>query len=291
MAVVLRRMPHVALKHCCAQGYTCTSGKCAKKNISLPFLQVISNTVKKAPPHLDNIECPDGKSQCPDGNTCCLTGSSTYGCCPKVDAVCCHDMIHCCPFGYKCDTSDGKCTGSQHPLLELLGGPRKVAPPTLIDAPPLNNVNCDGESQCPDGNTCCLTKSDTYGCCPKVNAVCCPDRVHCCPEGYSCDTQEGKCKSSNHPLLDLYVHAEQAPPPVEKVICPGGDMQCPDKNTCCSTGKDSYGCCPQANAVCCSDKKHCCPEKYTCDIGRCLRAHLEHPLLQLVASGQVHVLY
>ena len=52
-----------------------------------------------------------------------------------------------------------------------------------------SNVVCpDGESQCPDGNTCCKLASGQYGCCPLPEAVCCNDHVHCCPHGYTCDT-------------------------------------------------------------------------------------------------------
>ena len=51
----------------------------------------------------------------------------------------------------------------------------------------LSNVVCpDGQSECPDGNTCCKLSSGAYGCCPLPSAVCCSDGVHCCPNGYSC---------------------------------------------------------------------------------------------------------
>ena len=51
----------------------------------------------------------------------------------------------------------------------------------------LQSVVCpDGQSECPDGNTCCKTSSGEYGCCPLPKAVCCSDGVHCCPNGYTC---------------------------------------------------------------------------------------------------------
>ncbi|CAF1420698.1 unnamed protein product [Adineta ricciae] len=48
------------------------------------------------------------------------------------------------------------------------------------------------------------------------------------------------------------------------VPCPGGSS-CPDGNTCCQLSSGQYGCCPLADAVCCSDHLHCCPNGYTCD--------------------------
>ncbi|KAF2365824.1 Granulin [Trinorchestia longiramus] len=44
---------------------------------------------------------------------------------------------------------------------------------------------------------------------------------------------------------------------------------CLDKNTCCPTHRpEREGCCPYANATCCSDKIHCCPEGSRCDVKR-----------------------
>ena len=51
----------------------------------------------------------------------------------------------------------------------------------------LRNVKCPGgQSECPDGYTCCKLSSGDYGCCPLPKAVCCSDGVHCCPNGYTC---------------------------------------------------------------------------------------------------------
>lgn len=43
-------------------------------------------------------------------------------------------------------------------------------------------------------------------------------------------------------------------------------QSCPDGDTCCDTTSGIYGCCPLPNASCCSDKKHCCPNGYKCDL-------------------------
>lgn len=56
-----------------------------------------------------NVLCPDGQSECPAGNTCCRLMSGRYGCCPLPQAVCCSDLLHCCPNGYSC-SSGGFCT-------------------------------------------------------------------------------------------------------------------------------------------------------------------------------------
>ena len=50
------------------------------------------------------------------------------------------------------------------------------------------------------------------------------------------------------------------------VVCPGGQVQCPDGSTCCKLSSGQWGCCPLPNAVCCSDGEHCCPQVYTCDV-------------------------
>ena len=49
------------------------------------------------------------------------------------------------------------------------------------------------------------------------------------------------------------------------IKCPDGG-ECPKGDTCCPTTAGAYGCCPDPNAVCCSDGKHCCPEGYQCDV-------------------------
>ena len=59
------------------------------------------------------------------------------------------------------------------------------------------NVNCgDGEMYCMDGQTCCLSDSGGFGCCPVPNAICCSNGVHCCPQGYICDYGSGGCRKS-----------------------------------------------------------------------------------------------
>ena len=66
------------------------------------------------------------------------------------------------------------------------------------------------------------------------------------------------------------------------VICPDGKHECPSSNTCCSLDTaDGYGCCPDANAVCCNDGKHCCKQGYACDEtnGNCVQRESSVPML------------
>ncbi|XP_048579549.1 progranulin-like isoform X2 [Nematostella vectensis] len=223
--------------HCCPNGYTCNSsgGTCNKGDSVLPLF-------KKTPAkQLKHVVCPDGTSQCPDGNTCCKLSSGQYGCCPLPNAVCCDDGVHCCPNGYTCNSSSGTCSEGDSVLPLFKKTPAKQ----------LKNVVCPDEtSQCPDGNTCCKLSSGQYGCCPLPNAVCCDDGVHCCPNGYTCDTSSGSCNKGDS-VLPLFKKtlAKQ----LKNVVCPGGEAECPDGNTCCKLSSGQYGCCPLPNAVCCDD--------------------------------------
>ncbi|CAF1393526.1 unnamed protein product [Adineta steineri] len=115
-----------------------------------------------------------------------------------------------------------------------------------------NTVPCPGgSSSCPDGSTCCQLSSGEYGCCPLVDAVCCSDHLHCCPQGTTCDVEHSRCNK--------FVNVKDVP-------CPGGSSSCPDGSTCCQLQSGQYGCCPLADAVCCSDHLHCCPQGTTCDV-------------------------
>ena len=246
-------------EHCCPAGYTCTgSGACTRGDSVIPMFV-------KQPATPKNVDCPDGRSQCPDANTCCILASGKYGCCPKPNAVCCSDHVHCCPSGYTCDVSAGTCTKGDS-IVSLF-----IKQPAIETAP--KNVDCpDGRSQCPDANTCCILASGKYGCCPKPNAVCCSDHVHCCPSGYTCDVSAGTCTKGDS-IVSLFVKQPAIETAAKSVMCPDGSSMCPDGNTCCKLASGKYGCCPKPNAVCCSDHVHCCPSGYTCDVsaGTCTK--------------------
>ncbi|GIX94949.1 hypothetical protein CEXT_606251 [Caerostris extrusa] len=63
----------------------------------------------KTDKYLD-IFCPGRKQRCPSENTCCLVGKDKYGCCRYEEAVCCADLIHCCPLNTVCNTETMECT-------------------------------------------------------------------------------------------------------------------------------------------------------------------------------------
>ncbi|XP_064613594.1 progranulin-like [Liolophura sinensis] len=139
-----------------------------------------------------------------------------------------------------------------------------------------------GQSQCPEGSTCCKLASGQYGCCPLPKAVCCSDHTHCCPSGTTCDTSQGKCNRGE--ISTPWLKKQPALPrvSVSNVVCPDGQSQCPDGSTCCKLASGQYGCCPLPKAVCCSDHTHCCPSGTTCDTsqGKCNRGEISTPWLK-----------
>ena len=137
----------------------------------------------------------------------------------------------------------------------------------------VNSVICpDGQSECPDQNTCCKLSSGQWGCCPLPKAVCCSDGVHCCPNGYTCDVSEGTCtrKSTIIPMLTK-LPALMKTPDENSVICPDGQSECPDRNTCCKLSSGQWGCCPLG---------------YTCHVseGSCRKRSLRISMFQKVGA-------
>ncbi|XP_074659411.1 uncharacterized protein LOC141912098 isoform X2 [Tubulanus polymorphus] len=248
--------------HCCPSGTTCdvTAGKCNRADGSSVAM------VKKVPALPQSVLCPDKQGTCPTGSTCCLLGSGKYGCCPLPNAVCCNDHLHCCPSGTTCDVTAGKCNRADG---------SSVAMVKKVPALPQSVLCPDKQGTCPTGSTCCLLGSGKYGCCPLPNAVCCKDHLHCCPSGTTCDVTAGKC---NRGRLSFAMVTKIAASPSNEmlpsnVICPDQGT-CPTGNTCCLLSSGGYGCCPLPQAVCCSDRLHCCPSGTTCDVtaGKCNRA-------------------
>ncbi|NXT29833.1 GRN protein, partial [Syrrhaptes paradoxus] len=144
----------------------------------------------------------------------------------------------CCPRGSRCSADGQSCI---------------VSPGTGGSQVAARAVTCpDGQSECPDNATCCVTPSGTWGCCPmpQVTPPCC------------------------HPL------SQGGDPALTVPLSPAGDVRCdevtscPDGNTCCRLSSGAWGCCPLEEAVCCPDHVHCCPQGYTCDPtgGTCLQA-------------------
>ena len=252
--------------HCCPHGYACTgSNTCSRGDSIIAAVERRPNVKAKAGfsrrvetvKSPQNVICPDSESQCPSGDTCCKLSSGVYGCCPVPQALCCSDGKHCCPEGYKCDTGAGTCTKGDSILTILEKQPAIKSP---------QNVMCpDDKSQCSSNTTCCKLTTGEYGCCPQINAVCCSDGKHCCPKGYACNVGSGTCTKGDSILTILEKQPAIKSP--QNVMCPDDKSQCSSNATCCKLTTGEYGCCPQINAVCCSDGKHCCPKGYACNVG------------------------
>ncbi|XP_053309322.1 progranulin [Spea bombifrons] len=232
--------------HCCPNGFTCSGDSCIGDGVSIPLLKKFLAVPQKA----SDVPC-DETSSCPDKTTCCRLASGEWGCCPLEQAVCCSDHVHCCPSGYTC--SGGKCIqgGLSIPWLKKI--------PALTQE--VTNVQCDEETSCPEGNTCCRLATGEWGCCPIEKAVCCSDHLHCCPSGYTCDVSTGSC---NKPQAETPPSVKTSPiQPVDYVWC-DSQHACYDGQTCCVGPGGVWTCCPYPVGVCCPDRIHCCPYGHVC---------------------------
>ncbi|XP_034611933.1 progranulin isoform X3 [Trachemys scripta elegans] len=244
--------------HCCPQGTTCDlpHSQCASTLGQTQLLTRLLDTAERA----REVRC-DEQTSCPDGCTCCRKSTGAWACCPLLEAVCCQDHVHCCPKGHTCDPAGGRCQPPAAPIPWLEKTPARVR--ALSTG---RDVQCDEQTSCPDGNTCCRLSTGAWGCCPLVEAVCCQDHVHCCPKGHKCDPA-GKCQQA---LLSV-PWAPKAPAHIIVAAQSRGvkcnqTVSCEDGQTCCKSGMGSWACCHLPNAVCCEDHQHCCPSGYTCDL-------------------------
>ncbi|KAH7963400.1 hypothetical protein HPB52_020933 [Rhipicephalus sanguineus] len=146
--------------------------------------------------------------------------------------------------------------------------------------------------RCPDGSlchktgTCCLLPVGRYSCCILTNAVCCSARSSCCPEHYICDEASNLCapaaaaREHSEPRNATTTTAKAASKrtvsarELHMTKCPAGETYCfRDNSTCCRQETGSYGCCPDKDAVCCSDLVNCCPRGFACirGTGNCVQ--------------------
>ena len=75
----------------------------------------------------------------------------------------------------------------------------------------------------------------------------------------------------------------------QNIVCPDGKSECFSNSTCClSVSGTYYNCCPELDAVCCSDRQHCCPIGTNCDVGagRCMQVKVVCPDHTLCFLGQ-----
>ena len=107
---------------------------------------------------------------------------------------------------------------------------QKISPIEIIGEN-VENVPCPGgQEACPDQTTCCQMASGQYACCPapKVCLI---------------------ISFQNIKLLQKISAIGLVKEKVEKVPCPGGQVECPDQTTCCQMASGQYACCP-APKVC-----------------------------------------
>ncbi|KAF4116155.1 granulin a isoform X2 [Onychostoma macrolepis] len=224
-------------------------------------------TLPGALPKTSDVPCND-TAACPDGTTCCKTKEGGWACCPLPEAVCCDDLIHCCPHGTTCNVAAGSCDepSRSQPWFEKL----PVKPISSQNVAVTQDVSCDGTTSCADGTTCCKTQEGGWACCPLPEAVCCDDFIHCCPHGTTCNVAAGSCDeaSGSQPWfekLPVKPISSQNVAVTRDVSC-DGTTSCADGTTCCKTKEGGWACCPLPEAVCCDDFIHCCPHGTTCNV-------------------------
>ena len=180
---------------------------------------------------------------CPIGHTSCYnSGDNTaQGCCQGDNAVCCKDMLHCCPENFACSDTRKRCMQLEQDSPS--NNAKKVHSPRDVVCP-------DGKSRCPDFTTCCLLPPGGYGCCNYTEARCCSDKTHCCPKGFDCAEGTDKCKRGDTFILAHILNSRKANQ------CEDNKTVCTNNTTCCKQPNDSYGCCPADNTVCCG--AYCC---------------------------------
>ncbi|XP_026203689.1 progranulin-like [Anabas testudineus] len=154
------------------------------------------------------VTCRDGNI-CPDSSTCCLTRRG-YSCCPYPNAVCCSDLAHCCPSGFRCNLTTQKCDKKNQPWINVPMVKKDAKEEPSIPVVPVSSLQelessdvpdktkssvvfCDNFNVCPDGTTCCRHPRGVWFCCPYSPGRCCLDGFHCCPFGFDCDLTYTHC--------------------------------------------------------------------------------------------------
>lgn len=280
--------------HCCPKGKKCNlaAQTCDDDSCSVPWFEKIP-TIPIQVAQVGNVTC-DSTFSCPDDTTCCKKTTGDWGCCPLPEAVCCEDHVHCCPSGTTCDLTAQTCVGSSGstPMMQKIPAFAEVAPSTTTQSQETSmtqtteemeeetepqetdeeeekgRVQCDDNTSCPQGTTCCfMTSSKKWGCCPLPEAVCCADGDHCCPTHYKCNERTTSCVKEGV-VIPWYT---KLPATTSTQVDPSSvrcddQNQCPEYTSCCRLSTGKWGCCPIENAVCCPDKKHCCPLGYSCNM-------------------------
>ncbi|XP_034456565.1 progranulin-like isoform X1 [Hippoglossus hippoglossus] len=244
-----------------------------------------------------DITCPDG-TVCKDDNTCCMT-TNGYSCCPYPNAVCCTDLIHCCPSGYSCDLAAQMCEQQGQPWMKIPMRKKEAAeePASLVlpvsplqeltnnhvpEASKSSVVYCDGYHTCPDRTTCCRHPTGVWFCCPYFPGRCCLDGYHCCPYGFDCDVTYTHCvrEGLRYPFTPRQalssVPASLISPPDDEVSFQQTPM------TALTEASDRS---PKAGVVRCDSKSYCSDGMTCCKGSKGQWTCCPHPLGRCCSDG------
>ncbi|XP_050962186.1 granulin a isoform X1 [Labeo rohita] len=155
---------------------------------------------------------------------------------------------------------------------------------------------CPTNEVCEAGQSCCQDPTGDFSCCPFHHGECCEDHLHCCPEGMLCSFTDSTCINATHTLpFGERIPAKRTDLPKSFRMIPSlpvseDDITCPDGSFCpaefsCLLMASSYGCCPVAQGLVCSDGKHCCPKDHECSADSSSCVKLKEPETVLCGNG------
>ncbi|XP_071374106.1 progranulin-like [Centroberyx affinis] len=246
------------------------------------------------------ITCPDG-SLCSDSSTCCKTHDG-YACCKYPNAMCCADLTHCCPSGYRCNLATQTCDKRDQPwmnvpMLDKVAAEEPSAP--VLPISPLQEadsslvpdraqetdssvVYCDNLHYCPDGTTCCRHPQGVWFCCPYTLGRCCLDGYHCCPRGYDCDLTYTHCVRRGLPYP---FSPRQALPSVPASHISTLEDKGRVQETPMTALTETSGSAPEAGNIRCDAKVYCPPGKTCCKSPTGQWGCCPYPLGQCCSDG------
>ncbi|XP_073696999.1 granulin a isoform X2 [Garra rufa] len=155
---------------------------------------------------------------------------------------------------------------------------------------------CPNNEVCEAGQSCCQDPTGDFSCCPFHHGECCEDHLHCCPESMLCSVMDSTCINATHTLPFVErIPAKRTDLPKSFRMIPSlsaseDDITCPDGSFCpaefsCLLMASSYGCCPVAQGLVCSDGKHCCPKDHECSADSSSCVKLKEPETVLCGDG------
>ncbi|XP_026155924.1 progranulin-like isoform X2 [Mastacembelus armatus] len=223
-----------------------------------------------------SVKCPDGKT-CSDSSTCCKSNHG-YSCCLYPKAVCCSDLVHCCPSGFRCNLDTQMCDKVNEPWMRVPMVKKEAAEESSAVIPPESPgqelesnhvpeeekssvVFCDFDHYCPSSTTCCKHPTGTWFCCPHYPGRCCLDGFHCCPFGYDCDLTYTFCLKGD---LRFPFTPKQALSSVPASLVSTLEDKPSFKETPMTALTEASGGAPEAGVIRCDSKSYCSPGTTCC---------------------------